>query len=487
VCAARDPTIGDVVDRRYTLKREIDRGGIGAVFEAEHRYTGRAVAIKLLTSEHAPNPESQERLLREARALTLARHPNVVTALDAGTTEDGTPYLVMELVEGRTLAGLLASRQKLPLADAVRAAIQLCDALAFAHDRGIVHRDIKPSNIFVCRNDVGQEAIKVFDFGIASFGRESEKRTQSKLTQQGSVLGTPEYMAPEQLFAKAEVDHRSDLYAVGATLFECLAGVVPFEGNYAEVLVKVSTQSLPDVRSRCPDAPPALAAALGTALAKDPAQRFGSARDFGRALAATIDRPLSPTALLGIRRAPPQVPPPPVRPPLPGVSVSLPGFRAAPSIAGAARPRISMASARGPLPAVPVRERPQPPPLPPQPVVANTAAPEANASQRRRFARAPYVTPVRIVQQDGRSIDGKSEDISEGGLLVMADRACGAAEQVEIRFALPTTGRIVVCRAIARWVRTVRGTGALGLQFQEVSDEVRAGIRQYVTMMGGEV
>jgi eukaryotic-like serine/threonine-protein kinase len=478
VCAARDPSVGDVVDRRYTLKREIDRGGIGAVFEAEHRYTGRAVAIKLLTGEHAPNPESQERLLREARALTLARHPNVVTALDAGTTEDGTPYLVMELVEGRTLAGLLASRQKLPLADAVRAAIQLCDALAFAHERGIVHRDIKPSNIFVCRNDVGQEAIKVFDFGIASFGRESEKRTQPKLTQQGSVLGTPEYMAPEQLFAKAEVDHRSDLYAVGATLFECLAGVVPFEGNYAEVLVKVSTQPLPDVRSRCPDAPPALAAALGTALAKDPAQRFGSARDFGRALAATIDRPLSPTALLGIRRAPP---------PLPPGAVSLPGFRAVPSIAGAAPPRISMASARGPLP-VTMRERPLPPPLPPQPVAANTAgSPEANAAQRRRFARAPYVTPVRIVQQDGRSIDGKSEDVSEGGLLVMADRACGAAEEVEIRFALPTTGRIVICRAIARWVRTVRGTGALGLQFQDVSDEVRTGIRQYVTMMGGEV
>jgi c-di-GMP-binding flagellar brake protein YcgR len=94
---------------------------------------------------------------------------------------------------------------------------------------------------------------------------------------------------------------------------------------------------------------------------------------------------------------------------------------------------------------------------------------------------------VRIVQQDGRSIDGKSEDISEGGLLVMAERACGAAEQVEIRFALPTTGRIVGCRAIARWVRTVRGTGALGLQFQDVSEEVRAGIRQYVTMMGGEL
>jgi c-di-GMP-binding flagellar brake protein YcgR len=141
-----------------------------------------------------------------------------------------------------------------------------------------------------------------------------------------------------------------------------------------------------------------------------------------------------------------------------------------------------MDSARGPVPSVALRERPQPPAMPPQP-----APPPADAAQRRRYARAPYVTPVRIVQQDGRSIDGKSEDISEGGLLVMAERACGAAEQVEIRFALPTTGRIVGCRAIARWVRTVRGTGALGLQFQDVSEEVRASIRQYVTMMGSEL
>jgi serine/threonine-protein kinase len=467
VCAARDPTVGDVVDRRYALKREIDRGGIGAVFEAEHRYTGRAVAIKLLTAEHAPNPESQKRLLREARALTLARHPNVVTALDAGTTEDGTPYLVMELIEGRTLAGLLVSRQRLSAADTVRVGIQLCDAIAFAHDRGIVHRDIKPSNIFVCRNDVGQEAIKIFDFGIASLGGESEERAQTKLTQQGSLLGTPEYMAPEQLFAKADVDHRSDLYAVGVTLFECLTGVVPFEGNYAEVLVKVTTQAVPDLRARCADAPPALAAALGTALAKEAAQRFASARDFGRALAATIERPHSATALLGIRRAPP------VPPPLPVGPASRTGARPVPSIAGRPGPRVG--------------ERPQPRPPPGPPVPAPSAAtPEVDAAQRRRFARAPYVTPVRILQQDGRSIDGKSEDISEGGLLVMAERACSAEEQVEIRFALPTTGRIVGCRAIARWVRTVRGTGALGLQFQDLTDEVRGGIRHYVTMMGTE-
>jgi eukaryotic-like serine/threonine-protein kinase len=476
VCAARDPNVGDLVDRRYALKREIDRGGIGAVFEAEHRYTGRAVAIKLLTAEHAQNPESQERLLREGRALTLARHPNVVMALDAGTTETGAPYLVMELVEGRTLAGLLTSRQRIPAVDAVRVAIQLCDALAFAHERGIVHRDIKPSNLFVCRNDVGQETVKLFDFGIASLGGESELRTQPKLTQQGSVLGTPEYMAPEQLFAKPGVDQRSDLYAVGVTLFECLCGVVPFEGNYAEVLVKVSTQGTPDLRSRCPDVAPPLAGAVQTALAKEPAQRFANAREFGRALAATIERPHAPSTLLGIRRPP--LPPAPA--PGPG-ALSMAGRLPLPAITGLDAARAAATNPRG---------RPRPPPLPPvtaAPVVPAAVPAAQDAAQRRRFARAPYVTPVRIVQQDGRSIDGKSEDISEGGLLVMADRACGAAEQVEIRFALPTTGRIVGCRAIARWVRTVRGTGALGLQFQDLADEVRAGIRQYVTAMGGEL
>src|SRR6478736_2249481 len=149
--------VGSVVDRRYRLKREIARGGAGAVFEAEHLYTSRPVAIKLLIAEQAEAAESRQRLLLEARALSVARHPGVVLGLDAGETEDGTPYLVMELLEGRTLEGILAVRRRVSVADAINIGMQLCEALATAHEHGIVHRDVKPSNVFISRNDAGRE------------------------------------------------------------------------------------------------------------------------------------------------------------------------------------------------------------------------------------------------------------------------------------------------------------------------------------------
>jgi len=224
--------IGTTVDRRYLLKREIARGGAGAVFEAEHIYTQRSVALKLLLPEQRSAPEPRARLLREALALSAARHPGVVAALDAGETEDGTPYLVLELLEGRSLEGILAVRRRIAAAEVAWIGAAICEALAAAHRRGIIHRDIKPSNVFVARDEQGNEVVKVFDFGVARVPSE-----KNKLTQDGALLGTPEYMAPEQLLAR-EVDGRTDLYAVGVTLYECLAGVVPFEGNFGEVLLK---------------------------------------------------------------------------------------------------------------------------------------------------------------------------------------------------------------------------------------------------------
>src|SRR5450432_2962594 len=170
--------VGEVIDRRYRLKREIARGGAGAVFEAEHLYTTRPVAIKLLIAEQLETTESRQRLLLEARALTVARHPGIVLGLDAGETEDGTPYLVMELLEGRTLEGILAVRRHISVADAVYLGMQLCDALATAHEHGILHRDIKPSNIFISRTDAGREVAKIFDFGIARLQHHDQKITQ---------------------------------------------------------------------------------------------------------------------------------------------------------------------------------------------------------------------------------------------------------------------------------------------------------------------
>ena len=446
--------VGSIVDRRYRLKREIARGGAGAVFEAEHLYTTRPVAIKLLITEQAHTSESRLRLLLEARALTVARHPGIVLGLDAGETEDGTPYLVMELLEGRTLEGILAVRRRIGVADAVYIGLQLCDALAAAHERGILHRDIKPSNVFISRTEAGREVAKVFDFGIARLPGQDQK-----ITQQGAVLGTPEYMAPEQLLARDDVDARCDIYALGVSLYEALAGVVPFEGNFGEVLLKVSTQSMPSLIARCPQVPVELERAIEIALARDPADRYATVRDFAEALSRVPTGDTLPTSLLGLRAAVP--PPTPNRDPqqrgpvlpAPAKMPPRPAAAHAPSIAGAAA---------------------VPPPLPDLP------------STRRRFARAPYVTPARIFRANGTTLDGRSEDISVGGLLVLAPQAFGQEEQVKVRFALPITGKLLEVPAIARWVKMARGTGAVGLEFSALAPDQLAVIENYVTAMGAE-
>jgi len=438
--------VGSVVDRRYRLKREIARGGAGAVFEAEHLYTGRSVAIKLLIEEHAGASESRTRLLLEARALTASRHPGIVLGLDAGETDDGTPYLVMELLEGRTLEGILAVRRRVGVADAVSVGVQLCDALSAAHEHQILHRDIKPSNVFISRNDEGREVAKIFDFGVAQL-----KNAERKITQKGAVLGTPEYMAPEQLLASDDVDARCDIYALGVTLYEALAGVVPFEGNFGEVLLKVSTQPVPSLRARCPEVPPELERVIEQALARSAGDRFPTMRAFGEALSRVPSG--ESTSLLGIRMA---VPPP------------MPASRRGAMLAGRVPPLPPPAAAAPPA----VGTGPgTPPPLP---------------ATRRRFARAPYVTPTRILRANGATFDGRSEDISVGGLLVLAPQAFGHEERVKVRFALPITGKLLEVPAIARWVKMARGTGAVGLEFSALAPEHLSVIENYVQAMGGE-
>jgi serine/threonine-protein kinase len=412
--------VGEVVDRRYRLKREIARGGAGAVFEAEHLFTTRPVAIKLLIPQQANAHESRLRLLLEARALTVARHPGIVLGLDAGETDEGLPYLVMELLEGRTLEGILAVRRKIEVADAVFLGMQLCDALAAAHERGILHRDLKPSNMFISRTETGREVVKVFDFGIARLPQQEQK-----ITQENAVLGTPEYMAPEQLLARDDLDARCDIYGLGISLYEALAGVVPFEGNFGEVLLKVSIESMPSLVQRCPQVPVELERAIAKAIARDPADRHASMRAFAEALSQVPLGDAQLSSLLGLRAA-----------------VGT-GAHAAP----------------------------------PSP---------DSASTRRRFARAPYVTPTRIFRPNGSTLDGRSEDISVGGLLVLAPQAFDQAERVTVRFALPITGKLLDVPAIARWVKMARGTGAVGLQFVDLAPDHTLVIESYVTALGGE-
>jgi serine/threonine protein kinase len=452
--------VGEVVDRRYRLKREIARGGAGAVFEAVHLYTTRPVAIKLLIPEQLHATESRERLLLEARALTVARHPGIVLGLDAGETDDGLPYLVMELLLGRTLEGILAVRRRIGVADAVYVGMQLCDALAAAHERGILHRDIKPSNVFISRTEAGREVAKVFDFGIAQLPNQDRK-----ITQQGAVLGTPEYMAPEQLLAREDLDARCDVYALGVSLYEALTGAVPFEGNFGEVLLKVSTQAMPSLQARMPHIPIELEQVLEKALARDPADRFASMRAFAEALSRVPTGEAQVSSLLGIRAPVPPAPTLPLRssqrgavPPAPAKVPPRPNAS-----------RLPLAEAPPVVPAALI-----PPPLPDLP------------STRRRFARAPYVTPVRIFRPGGSLLEGRSEDISAGGLLVLAPQAFDQEERVTVRFALPITGKLLEVPAIARWVKMARGTGAVGLEFCALASEHLSVIQTFVTAMGGE-
>jgi len=312
----------------------------------------------------------------------------------------------------------------------------ICEALAAAHRRGIIHRDIKPSNVFVARDEQGNEVIKIFDFGVARIPSE-----KTKLTQDGALLGTPEYMAPEQLLAR-DVDGRTDLYALGVTLYECLAGVVPFEGSFGEVLLKSATEPLPPLRQKVPELSAEFAAVIERALARAPEARFADALAFAQALrhAAPAD---APGSLLGIRRGPLPIP----------VRQSAAFVQPEPVLPAAA-------------PGAPRR-------LPPRPAT------------RRQFPRAPYVTPVRIYHGE-TVLEGRSEDVSVGGLLVLAPQAFEQAALVQVRFALPTTGRVIEIAATARWVKAAGVRGAVGLQFAALPAEAHEVIERYVTMMGGE-
>src|ERR1700722_15768326 len=281
-----DSLVGGIVDTRYELRRLIARGGMGLVFEAHHRFTRRAVALKLLPDEVRGQKEMRGRLLREAHALTAVRHPHIVEVLDAGVGAEHGPYVVMEMLDGRTLDGILAARRRLSIEDVVQIGRQVCDAVAHANSRGVVHRDLKPSNFFVARNEIGEETVKLIDLGVAAVAEEQLQQLDRKLTHAHEVVGTPEYMAPEQLWGR-EIDARTDVYAIGMSLFECLTGEVPYLATYPEVLVQVSNApAAPNVREKRPEITPALGLVLETALEKDAANRFQSAAELGRALVA---------------------------------------------------------------------------------------------------------------------------------------------------------------------------------------------------------
>ncbi|MCY1046449.1 protein kinase [Corallococcus sp. bb12-1] len=275
---------------RFRVVRELGRGGMGTVFLAEHTLIQKRVAIKVLHAHLAQAPELVARFLSEARTLTLVQHENVVTLYDLDSRE-GRPYLVMEYLEGDSLAQF--ARGPMAPALVVDLMTQVCDALGAAHAHGIVHRDLKPANVFLVPSPGGKQRVKLLDFGIAKLlSRPAGEMT----TEVGVLLGTPEFMAPEQC-GDGLVDARSDIYAAGVLAYLLLTGQVPFFGrSAAEILVGHLQKEPVPPHEVCAAVPQALSKVLLRALAKRPEHRFASAAELKAALEASLAPPPAPQA-----------------------------------------------------------------------------------------------------------------------------------------------------------------------------------------------
>src|ERR671932_1346717 len=271
--AVSDTLLNTLFDGRYRILRKLGTGGMANVYLAEDQELGRRVAIKILDERHAADEQFVERFRREAKNAAGLSHPNIVSIYDRGEAE-GTYYIAMEYLDGRSLKELIVSRGPTPIAVAIDYTRQILNAIGFAHRNGIVHRDIKPHNVLVD----GDGRLKVTDFGIARAGA-------SQMTEAGSIIGTAQYLSPEQARG-APVDHRSDLYSVGIVLYEMLTGQVPFTGDTPLEIAMKHLAAVPTPPSELrPEIPHDLDLIVLRALAKEPEDRYQSAEEMDTDLA----------------------------------------------------------------------------------------------------------------------------------------------------------------------------------------------------------
>lgn len=273
--------IGTVVGGRYEIKKLLGEGGMGAVFEAQHRFTKRRVALKVLQPEYAQNADATARFLQEAQAATAINHVNIVQVLDMGVDETSIVYLVLEYLAGEDLAARLHSLQRLSVQETFDVLLPVMNALAVAHSKGIIHRDLKPANIFLAQTDDGAIVPKLLDFGISKISTgEALARTST-----GAILGTPYYMAPEQARGERAVDRQVDIWAMGVVMYQCISGQLPLVAdNYNQMILKLVMEEAPPIASLVPSLPKPVADLVHRALAKDRAQRFATMEDFVRAV-----------------------------------------------------------------------------------------------------------------------------------------------------------------------------------------------------------
>src|SRR5689334_17993538 len=281
----------EVIAGRYELVELVGTGGMSSVYKAHDRLLERNVALKILHPHYGDDEEYVERFRREARAVAQLSHPNIVTVIDRGEA-DGQQYIVFEYIDGESLKQLVDRNGPLPARRAIELALQVADALAFAHQAGLVHRDVKPQNVLVTEDG---EA-KVTDFGIAR-----SLDVEHGVTQTGTVLGTSNYLSPEQASGKPTTP-ATDVYSLGVVVYELLTGDVPFPGeNFVAVAMKHLNEQPPDLLEQRPDVPLRLAAAVDRALEKDPARRFPSMDQFAwelRQCLAELDAPEAERTLI---------------------------------------------------------------------------------------------------------------------------------------------------------------------------------------------
>jgi serine/threonine protein kinase len=276
---------GHVIDGKYRLVRLIGTGGMGSVYEGENLLIRRRVAIKILHAGSTGNSDAVRRFEREAQAAGEIGNDHILEVLDLGSLPNGDRYMVMEYLDGETLAARIERHGKLTPGQISPIARQFLTALASAHAAGIIHRDLKPENIFILRAKAGRaDFVKLIDFGISKFSRPFTEG-EHRMTRADAVLGTPCYMSPEQARGARETDVRSDIYSCGVILYESVTGRLPFEGeSFNDLMFKIALSDAPSPLTFVPSLDPAFAWLINRAIAREPENRFASAQEFAEAL-----------------------------------------------------------------------------------------------------------------------------------------------------------------------------------------------------------
>src|SRR5262245_56021297 len=417
--AQTDPLIGATAGN-YTLDRRIGSGGMGDVYRASQRKVGARVAVKILHATSASDPEALRRFQIEAQAGNRIEHPGVIKVLDAGQLPDGRPYLVMPLLEGRSLADHLVANPRLPIDEACRIGIDVLDAVGAAHAKGFVHRDLKPPNVFLTT----EGKVVVLDFGVAKL---LASDSPARLTRTGVAIGTPYYMAPEQI-KEHGVGPASDVYSVGIVMFEMLCGRLPFDAESAfDVMAGHLQKRPPPPRALRPDIPIPIADVVLTALAKDPKRRFANAAAMRDALR---------TASAGLRASDPD---------LGRLDLAATLRRSAPSPEAIAKAKQRMAAASVP----PGPPRPGPAPVAEPPAKAAPTAPKERGSRLVTFAPwlialVAVAIALGVIFGRGGSHDGATPGSGTGSAqahdAVVAAKPPVDAATVDARTVDPTLG-----------------------------------------------